>query len=834
MEYDPIPTLSRASAVADRNPYRQPPRNPDPPAKKTRFRRLLVWCVIPLVTALLAVAAGVVVGATIKKPEVESLKRFEHRLVTQVRDRKGEVFQTYSRENRILIDPNEMPELLSQAIIAAEDSNFYLHGGIDLKGILRAAYTNFRAGRTKEGASTLTMQVARQVFLNRKREWKRKIEEAFLAVELEKRYSKQQILTLWANLQNMSHGNYGMEAAARDYFNKSVGDLTLAEAATLAGIPNRPSYYAIRTRPEEVKKRRNHVLGRMLDTGFITKEQYEEAVAEPLLVAPRHRERQMGPYFAEEVRRYLATAYGTTALYDRGLVVETTLDPDIQQAAEDALHQGLVRLDHNKGWRGAKEHMDDEDLEHRALPSWTGAEIVAGEWYEGIVLESTRKAAQVKIDLGVYELRPEGFEWTKRSRPDQVLKRGDVAWFRFEAGEKEGDDWVLHLEQEPVLEGAVLVLDSATGAVRAMVGGWNFDRNEFNRATQAHRQVGSAFKPFIFGAALENGFTPADTIFDGPAVFRGADNLESYSPRNYYRKYYGITTLRHALEASINVTSVKLMDLVGIQTVIDFARRCGLRSELPPYPSLALGSADLSPMELAAAYTTFVNRGIYVEPYLIEKISTSEGRVLQDHMPRAHQAMDPRQAYVVTQLLRGVALRGTAAGGPYGLAKIDLDLAGKTGTTNDYSDAWFVGFTPRLTLLAWVGHDQKRRIGRGATGAAAALPIWTTLVRRGIDEGWIPTGETFERPPGIVERVVESRTGLLFTPGSPGIPLNEFFVEGNEPEKKFDEHWARIVDLPWYLQEPFYLPKEGERMPSQIQDWTMVQEVWVQKNKEQG
>ncbi len=832
MEYDPIPQLSRSPAEADRNLYRQPPpRNPQPPGRKTRLRRILVWFVFPAVTGLLAVGAGVVVGATIKKPEVESLKRFEHRLVTQVRDRGGEVFRTYSRENRILIEANEMPELLSQAIVASEDASFYLHGGIDLKGIFRAAYTNLRAGETKEGASTLTMQVARQVFLHRKREWKRKVEEAFFAVELEKRYSKQQILTLWANLQNMSHGNYGMEAAARDYFNKSVGELTIVEAATLAGIPNRPSYFAIRTRPEEVKKRRNHVLGRMLVTGFITREEHDAAVAEPILVVPRRRERQIGPYFAEEVRRYLASTYGTTALYDRGLVVETTLDPAIQRAAEDALREGLVRLDHGKGWRGAKEHMEDEDLENRELPSWTGGEIVPGEWYEGIVLESTAKAAQVKIDMGVYELGRSGIEWTKRSRPDQLLKRGDVAWFRFEAGEERSGELVLHLEQEPVLEGAVLVIESATGAVRAMIGGWDYDRNEFNRATQARRQVGSAFKPFIYGAALENGFTAADTIFDGPAVFLGADNRESYSPRNYYRKYYGITTLRRALEGSINVSSVKLMDLVGIPTVIEFARRCGLRSELPPYPSLALGAADLSPMELAAAYTTFVNRGIYVEPYLIERISTSEGRVLQEHMPRAHQAMDPRQAYVLTQILKGVAVRGTAASGPYGLSRIELDLAGKTGTTDDYTDAWFVGYTPRLTILSWVGYDQKRRIGRGATGAAAALPIWTTLVRRGIKEGWIVEGETFERPPGIGERVVESRTGLLFTAGSPGIPLNEFFVEGNEPEKKFDEHWARIVELPWYLQEPFYLPKEGERMPSQIEDWTMIQEIWVAKSK---
>ncbi|MCP4662800.1 MAG: hypothetical protein GY856_45995, partial [bacterium] len=411
-----------------------------------------------------------------------------------------------------------------------------------------------------------------------------------------------------------------------------------------------------------------------------------------------------------------------------------------QRAAEGALRDGLLRLDHRRGWRGAKDHLDDEDLESRELPSWTGHEPIPGEWYEGIVLESDRKIASVRIDEGVYELTRRGIGWTRRSRPSTLLQRGDVAWFRFELPEEEGKqkeaaEPILMLEQEPELEGAVLVLESGTGAIRALVGGWDYERNEFNRITQAQRQVGSAFKPFVYGAALENGFTPADTVFDGPAVFVGVDLQDSYSPRNYHRKYYGITTLRRGLQSSINVTSVKLLDLVGVEQVIDLARRCGIRSELPPYPSLALGAASLTPLEVAAAYASFVNRGIYVEPYTIEKIQASDGRVLQEHMPRAHKAMNPQEAYVLTRILKGVATNGTAAGGSYGLAGIDLDLGGKTGTTNAYTDAWFVGFTPRYTILSWVGYDKKRSIGRGMTGAAAALPIWTTVVNRGLEDG---------------------------------------------------------------------------------------------------
>lgn len=823
MEYDPLPTrtdFGRPSA----NPYRQPP--PKAPADRpNRRRQVLRWLVIPVATLGLAAAAGVVVGAMIKRPEVESLQDFEHRLVTRIYDESGDVFRTYQRENRILIDENQMPQRLKEAILAAEDANFYDHGGIDLRGVLRALYKNLRAGTIEEGASTLTMQVAREVFLHRRREWTRKIEEAFLAVELEKRYSKDQILTLWANLQNLGHGNYGMEAAARDYFNKSVGDLTIAEAATLAGIPNRPSELTIRTRPELVKERRNYVLRRMLEEDVITDNEYEAAKAEPVLAVPRRRQRQLGAYFAEDVRRHLYSTYGEAALYDRGLQVETTLDRRIQVAAEDALRQGLLNLDHRKGWRGAKEHFEDDGLEERELPSWTGAEIEIGMWYEGIVLESGSRTAKIRIEGRELELSRQGVEWTGRERPDRVLRKGDVAWFRLAAPEKEGEEPVLFLEQEPELEGAVLVLDSASGAIRAMVGGWDFERNEFNRATQAQRQVGSAFKVFVYGAAIENGYTAADTIFDGPAVFLGADNEPSYSPRNHSREYHGIVTLRKALQGSYNVSAVKLLDLVGVDSVVDFARRCGVESALPPYPSLALGAADLVPLELAAAYATVVNGGIYVEPYFIERVLTRDGRVIQEHLPRAHQAMDPRHAYVLTQMLKGVADRGTAAAGRWGLSRVELDVGGKTGTTNAYTDAWFVGFTPKYTLLAWVGYDKKRSIGRNMTGFAAALPVWTRVLERGLEEGWITEGETFDRPPGVVTRLIDYDTGLL------GGGFAEFFVEGNEPETRLDSRWAEISKLPWFLQEPFYLPKEGEKMPGQIRDWSTVREVWQAKTR---
>ncbi len=854
MEYDPLP--SKAPEETPVNPAqpggaaRQPP--PDPAeTTNTRRHRLMVLGAYPLLTAVVAAVTGIGVAASIDRPQVETLDDFVPRLITQLYDRQalgqiedhearsarldaetlaGHLFRSYSRENRVLLEEGQLPKLLQDAILATEDVDFFTHGGIPpLRSIARAVVTNIREGRTAEGASTITMQLARDVFkLDRAKKFKRKFEETLLAVELEKKFSKQQILTMYANLINLGHGNYGMEAAARNYFDKSVGDLTLAEAATLAGIPQRPTDHSVYRHPDLVVQRRNVVLGRMAEVGFITPEQHAQAREEPLRVVERRRQSQLGPYFAEEVRRHLISTYGETELYDRGLQVHTTMDRDIQSAAETALREKLAALDHEKGWRGAKEHRGGDDLEAMDLPSWFDAEPVPGQWYEGIVLASDRRKAEVKIGSKTYELARKGIEWTRKSRPGDLLKRGDVAWFRLEAAAEEGGEPTLMLEQEPEMEAAVLVLESSTGAVRAMVGGWDFDRNEFNRATQARRQVGSAFKPFVFGAALENGFTAADTLFDGPVVFPGGPNQPDYSPRNFYRRYEGILTLRRALEASINVTSVKLLDVVGVEHVIDLARRCGIESELPPYPSLALGTAELTPLELAAAYAAFVNHGVYVAPYTIERVTSRNGRIMQEHEPRAHKAMEPAIAYVMTHLLRGVAQRGTGASR---LAKIEMTTAGKTGTTDSFTDAWFVGFTPRYTILSWVGFDRKRFLGRGMTGAHAALPIWEAVIRRGLDDGWLSSDEDFSVPPGITEIEIEPGTGLLADPGSER-KIVEAFVEGTEPEKLFDKEWAQVMELPWYLQEPFYLPKEGEKMPGQISDWKSVKEVW--KNKDEG
>ncbi len=704
--------------------------------------RLRLAITLPSACALLGMFAGVLFAASIHRPEVETATERLPKTSTLLLAAGGDELRKYSRENRILLREGEVPELLAHAIVDTEDARFYHHGGVDPKAILRAVVVNVTTGKHSEGASTLTMQYARGLFnLSREKAWMRKIEEAFLAVELEKRFSKQQIVTMYANYVNLGHGNYGMEAGARAYFGKSVHQLSLAEAATLAGIPQRPADYSPYFKPELVLKRRDKVLRRMLAMNHITELQYQEATSSPLAVIPRTREDEaLGPHFAEQTRRAVVSQYGTDTLYDRGLTVRTTLDPRIQRSAEKALREQLVQLDRR----------------------------ITGK------------------------------------------PRGRSA----EPGADEAHN--------PELEGAALVLETETGAIRAMVGGFDYAESEFNRVIQARRQVGSAFKLFVYAAALENGFTPADTIFDGPVLLPGAGNKLTYSPRNHARKYYGVTTLRRALESSLNVTAVKLLDMVGVQRVIDVARRCGIESPLPAYPSLALGAADLQPLELAAAYGAVANQGIWVEPYFIESVSAQDGRVLEEHQIQGRRAFSPQIAYLLRRMLEGVAHRGSARR----LRVLPIATAGKTGTTNRSTDAWFVGFTPRYTILTWVGRDQKQPIGPGMTGSAAALPMWHRIVEHGLETGWLEPGETFApAPSGISTAAIEPRTGLLARDGL-GSSMVESFLDGTEPNRSVSDEELQRLNLPWYLQEPFYLAKEGERMPAEVEDWRTAKARW--------
>jgi len=811
-------------------------------------RRFFRWTAPIAATAILGVLTGLSVAALIHMPRVDTLAEYNPGLISELRDEDGEVFATFARQRRVLLDENEVPEVLENALIAVEDSNFYSHGGIDLAAIVRAELANLRAGEIEEGAGTITMQLARTLFLTREQTLRRKIEEAFLAVELEKNYSKQQLLTMYMNLMNVSHGNYGFAAASRYYFDKHVGDLELHEAAMLAGIVQIPSRFSPYRRPDLVRKRRDHVLRRMLAEGYIDQPAYEAAVAEPLGVVAQTPELPLAPYFAEDLRQELESTFGSDAVHDGGLQVWTTLDAEVQRTAETALSDGLLGIDHRRGWRGAPDKLEEGEPESAELDAWANQPIAAGRWVQGIVLESTPEVARLRVQEQVYELTAESIEWTRRQRPSDLLSRGEIAWLRLEApegaapaeqdgeaGDENGEadaadepdrvaaavdpaELVPFLEQPPEVQGAVVVLESATGAVRAMVGGWDFERSEFNRARQAKRQIGSAMKPFVYGAALEMGYTPADTIFDAPTGFLGADQKVSYWPRNHSRRYGGILTLRYALEHSVNVPAVKLLDMIGVERVIDFSRRCGITSELYPYPSLALGAAEITPLELAGAYAAIANQGTWVEPYIIERVESADGEELMRHTPVTRTATDPQVAYVLTHMLEGTVERGTAVS----LRELPLDLAGKTGTTDDYSDAWFVGFSPRYTMLVWVGYDVKKSLGSGMTGTRAALPIWKQIAQDGVDAGWLREGESFTPPPGVVFEQVEYKTGMLpgaaAQAGVTGGVLSEAFLAGSEPVQASTPRTALVIGLPWYQQRPFYLPKEGENMTQTAPD----------------
>jgi penicillin-binding protein 1A len=794
VEYDPLPPKRAASA----EPAPKPPRS--------AWRKFLPWLAPAAAAVVLGVFVGIAVAAAIHVPKVDTLSDFTPSLVTRLYDHEGQRLASYAKERRVMLREGEVPQRLQQALLSAEDRNFYQHGGIDALGVVRAALSNLRTGRRSFGASTLTMQLARMLFLTHQKTWRRKIEEAFLAVELEKTFSKEQILTMYCNLVFLGHGNYGMQSASRYFFDKNVDQLTVPEAATLAGIVQLPSRYSPYRAPELTTKRRNYVLRRMHEDGYLTDAQFKDALATPLRVVHHQREQDPAAYFAEEVRQELQERFGSEAVLERGLQVHTTLDGAMQDSARQALRQGLVRLDHRKGWRGPVRHLEPEAAQ-ALLSSGKPLDLADGRWAEGLVTSVHRDHAEIHIGDRDYRLTSTGTAWTGR-QPNRLLHDGDVAWFRLQPAAEEGGTPTLMLEQMPEIQGAALILESATGAVRAMVGGFDFERTKFNRATQARRQVGSAFKPFVYGSALEIGMTPADTLLDAPVSFPGATEEEPYEPRNYHRRFYGIMTLRRALEDSVNVMAVKLLQLVGVERVIDFARRCGIKQPLPPYPSLALGSAEITPLEMAAAYASFANNGLYVKPYLIDNVEDRTGSALETHQPEIRKATDPAIAYVLTHMLEGVVQRGTA----YKAAHFPLALAGKTGTTDDYTDAWFSGFTPRYTILVWVGYDTKRSLGRNMTGAAAALPIWMQIIQDGLDAGWWKNGETFSQPPGVTVEAVDYQSGLLPGPGS-GQVIQEAFVSGTEPSRTEDPAWARVLSLPWYQQLAFYLPKQNEAMP---------------------
>ena len=733
-----------------------------------------------VLTAVLGSLGGVLFAFADDVAEVSALDDYQPNTITRLLARDGQQIGEFATERRVVIGYDDIAPVLRQAIIASEDADFESHFGISVSRILVTGVKNVLAGQ-RFGASTITQQVSRMLFLQRYMQggvfarsgtqgWERKIKEALLALQLEKRYTKQEILAFYANHVTMGHGAYGVEAAAAMYFGKSASDLSLEEAATIAAIVQTPSRLSPFVNPAQTLARRNnYVLPRMVQEGFITQEEASKAALRPMAVqSPPAPANSLAPYFAEEIRKILEQKYGADSLYQAGLRVQTTLDAALQEAANVAMDRGLRRLDkRRRGYRKPERNVvaDGKDLAAFRTERWLQP-IREGDIVPALVMfvpgPKDRGNTRVRIAAHEVDLPRPSFAWTRRTAAASLFTVGDV--IEVEIRRLDGNvPAELALEQPPAVEGALLALDNETGAIRAMVGGFSFSRSKFNRATQAHRQVGSLFKPFVYAAAIDRGFTPLSVFVDEPVSYEPGPNQPPYEPLNYDRKFEGPVTLRHALEDSRNIPAVRAMAEIGPAEVVGYAKRFGFKGDYPPFLSLALGAAEATLVEVTSAYSAYPNHGLRMEPYSVVSIADREGNLLEEHRPEGHEALKADTAFVMTNLLRGVVQRGTAGAA----SVLNWPLAGKTGTMDEYTDAWFIGFDPELTIGVWVGYDEKKSLGNGETGAAAALPIWMDVMRAHIGAREQGSAQPAFRPPGnIVFVTLESGQTEAFISGT--------------------------------------------------------------------
>jgi len=744
------------------------------------------------VAAALGVVSGALFAYAPDLPQIVALDDYAPNTITRVEARGGELIGEFAVQRRVIIGYDDIPEVLRQAIIAAEDDAFFAHNGISVPGIIRAAIQDVLRGELFSGASTLTMQLARNVevggrVLGREKVWKRKFLEMYYAIHLEKRYTKPEILALYANqvwLGTAMHAADGVEAAAQLLFGKSARDVELGEAAVIAGIIQGPSRVSPLVNMDAATDRRNYALRRMAEEDFITEEVAAEEMAKPIVLAPRQqRSNTIAPYFLEEIRQHLENEYGARRLYHDGLVVRSTLDIDLQRAANRAVADGLRALDKRQGYRGPRRNVlsgDDasptvEDFEH---PQWIYP-MEAGDVVPAVVTDVRRNRIGVRAGPYRATIEPEGFSWTRRNAAE-LVERGDLVDVRITTLPHAPRGVArATLDQEPAVEAALVALDNRTGRVLAMVGGYDFDRSKFNRATQAYRQLGSLFKGVLYAAAIDQGYTPTSMVMDQPVAYEVGPGQPRYRPTNYDHKYEGPITLRRALEKSRNVPAVWMMDAVGPETVVDFARRVGFTAPIPPYLSVALGSAEATLMEVTSAYSVFPNGGQRMIPFQIERVRDREGRLLEENRPQSRDALRADTAYVMVSLMRGVVQRGTAQ---RARRELDWPVGGKTGTMDDYTDAWFVGFDPDVTVGVWVGYDEKRSLGHNEEGARVALPIWIEFLKAyGADRESPPD---FQAPGNIVIRTVDEMTGEQVARGGRGT-IQEVFIAGTEPGATF-------------------------------------------------
>lgn len=770
---------------------------------------------------IVAAGVGVYIGNLTKDlPDYEVLASYEPPVTTRVHASDGSLMGEFARERRLYLPIQAVPDRVKAAFLSAEDKNFYSHPGVDITGLGRALLTNFKnmgAGKRPVGASTITQQVAKNFLLSSDQTIDRKIKEMILAFRIEQAYSKDRILELYLNEINFGLGAYGVAGAALTYYDKSVNELTVAEAAYLAALPKAPSNYHPFRHEERALERRNWVIEQMVANGYVTAEEGEKAKAEPLGVKPRRKGGYLfaGEYFTEEVRRDIIARYGENALYEGGLSVRTTLDPKLQLMARKSLQNGLVKFDTLRGYRGPVTTIDV------ASGDW-GEPLAAvkklddvPEWQLAVVLDSSaaglsvglqpRKdvAGKVVAERETATVAAEDMSWAMRYKQDgkllkakspaDVLKPGNVVFVQ-----KKDDGAGYMLRQPPEVSGAMVVMDPHTGRVLAMVGGFSYAESEFNRATQAKRQPGSSFKPIVYAAALDNGYTPASVVMDAPITIQIGN--ESWTPKNYDGKGGGPSTLRTGIERSRNMMTVRLANDMGMKLVAEYAERFGVYDHMDPFIANALGAGETTVMRMVSAYSVMANGGRQIKPSLIDRIQDRYGKTVFKHDERgcegcvatgwldqpepelvdnAEQVLDPMTAYQITSMMEGVVQRGTAVT----ISELGRPIAGKTGTTNDEKDAWFIGFTPDLVAGLYIGYDQPKPLGKGITGGGLAAPIFKEFMKQAL-EG-TPVVD-FRMPEGMKVIAINRKTGMRANEGEGGT-IMEAFKPGTGPA---DSYWV--------------------------------------------
>jgi len=782
------------------------------PAKRwTRIFRWMVGVIAFMAVCTALALFGVYFYLSKDLPRIATLTDYRPPIITTVYSDDNRKIAEFFKERRIVISLDEMPPMLKQAFVAAEDSRFYKHQGIDFFSIIRAFFKNIEAGSIVQGGSTITQQVTKSFFLTPEKSYTRKIKEAILAYRIDRTFTKEEILFLYLNQIYLGHGAYGVQAAAENYFGKSVSELNLAECAILAGLPQAPSRYSPFRYPERAKERQIYALNRMVAEGYITNIQATEAINTQLEIKDRRNWYiEEVPFYTEYVRQYIESKYGADMLYTGGLQVYTAVSIEMQKIASEEVGKGLLALDKRQGYRGPIRHLAAEEIESyskeiqlkldESLPQ-------EGQMVEGVVIAVDDAQDSVTVRMGkaigtisIGDMRwarkpdPEiAFYETRLRHPSKALTVGDVILVRIKKKKTEPEPWELALEQIPAAQSALLSLEAETGHVKVMVGGSDFRQSQFNRAIQSRRQPGSAFKPMIYAAAIDKGYTPATVLIDSPIVFQDMERDFTWKPQNYEEKFHGPTLLRNALAQSRNVITIKLLKDIGIDYAIEYAHKLGITSQMNRDLSIALGSSGVSLLEIVKAYSVFANAGYHIEPVFVVKVLDRDGNVLEEAAPAREKVIEKSTAYIITSLLEGVVKQGTGRR----VRALNRPVAGKTGTTNNLYDAWFVGYTPRYITGTWVGFDEEGPLGKGETGSRAASPIWLGFMKRILEDKPI---RVFEVPEGVVFAKIDAETGLLPIRESKKV-IFECFKEGTAPT----EHTKK----PNAVTEPEEFYKQG-------------------------